>query len=257
MTDDESLLDFNADARDRIAARIDGAGVTPGLARILAKPIDMAGGQLEYMKPAAFGMTARGLYGGAVAMVPKRTVLIVLANPKKVFQMRVQCLEAYPFAQVVKEAIDYVLQVAGKAPTPTELLLAVDDLIAKEGAAIGQRRKELSQEHCMRIMGLLFLPLQAPQLAGLMKAVEAMLDSGLCPALVGLTGPGSHGPKLKAGAWPVCFPLAPYAEQAFPPEPSSASLGKNGPTANPWSRNGADGQHNKAPGSAEEGSEPW
>jgi hypothetical protein len=208
MSDDDT---FDTDARHRIALRIGGT-----LAQTLAPAIDQAGAQLELSKPAVTGMTPRGFVAGSAVAVQLGVVLIVLANPRKVLTLQMFPPPKGTRLDAVQDCIRYVTaHMDGREIEPAACMLAIEDAIDKHGGKPGKRTRQLSQEHCRRLIGVLFSVVS--KRARLFHAIEQMIGDGICPAIIGVVGPGSRDGL--AAVWPIVFALAPYLDHLFPAEP--------------------------------------
>ena len=164
---------------------------------------------MEWFKPSAMGRSKQAgarVYAGPAVTVPQGTVLIVLAHEKKVFTVWLRSPGA--LADAVDEAVEYFKALMEDEIDDGLAIIAIEDLIKKHGRTPGKEVAELSQEHNVRIIGMLFAAL--PDRAGVIEGLEMVMAADACPAMVGLIGKSTV--TGLCGAWPLVLPLAPYVE---------------------------------------------
>ena len=100
----------------------------------------------------------------------------------------------------------------GQMPTNAQgaVVVAIEDLIKKYGRAPGQKGGELTHEHAFRVLGCLFMSMPDAARADMAAGLEKVTAAGVCPAIIGLLGPGSK--TGLCAAWPLSLGLAPYAD---------------------------------------------
>jgi hypothetical protein len=203
------ILDFNADATDRLAALMEVQNVSTR--DRLKQSTASAAAQLEWFKPEAMGDGKRGgLYAGPVIMAKPGTAIIVLAHHKRVFA--ISLLPAVgTIGDAVEAAVGYVeIAMGSEAVEPRQTLLSVEEMIRQHGHLPGKRGPELTDEHNMRLVGILFAAIPATGRAGIVRMLDKAIAEGVCPAMIGLIGKGSE--QGFCGVWPLLLPLAPYAD---------------------------------------------
>lgn len=99
-----------------------------------------------------------------------------------------------------------------KKCTPDTLGSAIEDLIRKYGRkpSSDNNAVELTNEHNIRIIGMLFLAMPQDRRVEATEKFEQVIAKGICPAFIGLLGKGSvQGLSM---VWPLPLALAPYAD---------------------------------------------
>jgi hypothetical protein len=204
----ETLLDFNADARDRLWERLERNDV--GSRDQFKQSADTAGTQLEWFKPGAMGpgKDAR-LYAGPAVMTKPGTILVVLAYHEKAFSIWLRPNGS--LAATVEETVESIKEFLGpECPPDNRFVSVIWELIETYGRARSLHSVELSQDHHNYITGLLFAATPMATRTWMVECLEAIIANNICPAIVGLLGDRSG--KFINGAWPLVLPLAPYVE---------------------------------------------
>ena len=208
-------FDYDADARDRLWRWLEMNDVD--YRDQLKQSAGTAGAELEFAKPSLLGGSIGDgrFYAGPAVMVASGTAMIVLAYQEKVFTISLRSGEGHTFIEAVTQAIDYVKELVGDDINKWSggaLAYAVEDLIKKYGWAPGQNknRADLDNEHNVRIIGMLLMPLPDAARTDMINAFQSLIDRGICPAWVGLLGKGSR--EGLSMVWPLPLALAPYAD---------------------------------------------
>jgi hypothetical protein len=85
-------------------------------------------------------------------------------------------------------------------------------LLDEIGGKPGAKCPDLGNRIAPLVGGMLAV-FPAAHRAELGRRIDVCREHAVCPALVGLLGPGSSGKKDRHSfAWPLLLPLAPYAE---------------------------------------------
>lgn len=202
-------LNYGDDARLWLTSLLRDRGAA--VADNLAAAVDMAGGQLELLKRAVLDVPR---YAGPVAMVPRGTVLIILANAKKVVTLHWTAMPAG--APTRQQQLDRFVTGARdeykRDPTGIGALQTIDLTVRKFGAPVGKRApRTFPPDGIMMVLGMLFGAM--PDRHDIVAAAESVANREICPVMVGLIGPGSEQQTL-CGAWPLLMPLAKYVEAA-------------------------------------------
>jgi hypothetical protein len=171
-------LDYEADARDRIWRLLEIRNIA--WRDRLKQSVDSAGAQLEYAKPSLLGGWNRdgSFYAGPAVTAPSGTVLIVLAHHEKVFTTHIRSGAEHTFTECVVEAIDYAREVLGEdcdKCSGDALGSVIETLIKEYGRAPGHDGTEVSNEHNVRIIGMLFIPMPETARAELFSTFERLI----------------------------------------------------------------------------------
>ncbi|MBV8737635.1 MAG: hypothetical protein JO007_10325 [Alphaproteobacteria bacterium] len=199
--------DYNADAGDRIMECLSAQGVE--FAGQLANAADLAGQQLELLKPVVMG-GGRPMYMGPAAAVKRGTILVVLANERKVATSH---LLPHRYRTTV---IHEFMRRAEELPVDDQERLALmKAFVEQHGSAPGGDMSPFdNQQKPGAVIGALF----SGECREIFEQLDTVAVEGkFCPVAVGLIGPVPSGqPGTYCAAWPVTFPLAPYLEAVAP-----------------------------------------
>jgi hypothetical protein len=201
------LDDYNADAGDRIMECLAAKGVE--FAAQLAGAAELAGQQLELLKPVVMG-GGRPLYMGPAAAAKPGTILIVLANEKKVATIH---LFPHPYRNAVIH--EFMCRAEELPVDDKERLALIKDFVEHYGSQPGGGIAPIDNKN---EPGALAGALLSGDCREIFEHLDEVAARGkVCPVAIGLIGPASSG---AAGAycavWPVTFPLAPYLEVIAP-----------------------------------------
>jgi hypothetical protein len=201
------LDDYNADAGDRIMEGLAAKGVE--FAAQLAAAAELAGQQLELLKPLAMG-GGRPLYAGPVAAAKPGTILVVLANETKVATIH---LLPHPYRNAVLH--EFICRAEELPVDDQERLALIRDFVEHYG---GQPGGDMAPIDNKNEPGALAGALFSGDCRETFEHLDEVATRGaICPVAVGLIGPASSGtPGTYCAAWPVTFPLAPYLEAIAP-----------------------------------------
>jgi hypothetical protein len=214
------VLDYQADAGDRIKALL---ADHPVPHEQLRGAIAMAGEQLELLKPIRMQIPRSGqLEVAAVTNTLRGAILVVLADAAKVVTMH---LGAYAerqqeFGELARRMHADMREAGCKftdGKAVDEVLQTIRVLLRDHGAKPGKAAaRAMPPQRGERALGILLASIPQAELAELLERLERLSDNGVCPAMIGLLGPGSDGRDNSfSGAWPVLLPLAPYLDEGI------------------------------------------
>ena len=194
-------VDFNDDTGQRLMWQLRDVPFR----KQLEPAVRLAGRQLEHLKPAAMAMTANGAVTGPVAEVTRGTILVCLANRKKVVTIQI------PDQPRRSELLSASLIEWDPRKTP----IAIDTFVAHWGGARGERKPDIPLDCTRPMLATLLSTLGAKQ-TQIGSALEELVALDVCPAMVAVVGAGAAGkPDTLSGAWRVILPLAPYLAPYF------------------------------------------
>jgi hypothetical protein len=194
-TDIQTMADYSADCRDRLLA----AGLPP----TLHAAGTCAGRQIEGFKPLVMGWHPDGRPLAALAAsLPRRTVLVVLADGKRV------AVQPIPLTAMFDGARKNMPALVGSFSShwiPGILGTVLDEFGHTPTLALPRGSHGL-----LNAIGVL---LAAPEAQTLTPALDQLIAQDICPVLVGLLGPATSGrPGKFSAVWPLLLPLAPYID---------------------------------------------
>jgi hypothetical protein len=205
--------DYDADAGDRIRSIMNKKGLPYG--HPLHTAAIVAGRQLEWLKPLKLDKSnPAGIIAGVVANVRYGTVLIVLADMKRVVTIRVppqqQRRDAwFRLATLGRDWITKRKGILGERKLQNIGQQAMQRILNEHGGPPAQTAPELVSDKAEWIIGMLCAGV--PDLAKLVDATEQTAERGVCPVLIGLIGSASSGTAGKfSSCWPLFLTLAPY-----------------------------------------------
>jgi hypothetical protein len=217
MTDTpDTIVDCNADSGDRLIEMMTLRGTT--FRDQLIGAARKAGEQLELWKPLALIPNPKTfLHASAIVPADPGTVLIILADAKRTLTMRL--LPPPPGIsrrEMINEAADiaqqHYAQDDGKSLGKGEIIYLISYAVDTWGGQPGTKTGGMPEDASMNLLGLLFAAMPADKRESLLDLMEAIIDRGVCPAMVGLVGKGTeHG---LCGIWPLVLPLARYFDAA-------------------------------------------
>jgi hypothetical protein len=206
------ITDCDADAGDRLIAMMTLRGLTYrdnliGAAR-------KAGEQLELWKPMAL-IPKTFLHASAIVPADPGSVLIVLANADRTLTIRMlQPPPGFTRRQLINDLADmarrHYAQDGEIAVDKGSAIFVTDFAVDKWGGAPGTKTGGMPDNASMNLLGLLFAAIQEDGRQSLLDLLEDVIARGLCPAMVGLVGPGSE--HVLCGVWPLVLPLARYLD---------------------------------------------
>ncbi|HVI65478.1 MAG TPA: hypothetical protein VM910_23285 [Bradyrhizobium sp.] len=187
--------------------------LAPYFTNKLRPALKLANHQLEYLCPAMMATSRKGLIAELVAHVPRYTWLIVLANPRKLFTLRIYIPPEAPFTrrQYLDDCVAGAVEAYGHVPTANDIVHGIDLIIEQHGGRPEAKTPQLSQDACANIVGFLFAPIPHPGRGEIIEIVDKMIAENVCPLHVGLIGRGTR-PNTKCGVWPIGLPFALYVE---------------------------------------------
>jgi hypothetical protein len=215
------ISDSNADSGERLIEMMTLRGTT--FRDQLIDAARKAGEQLEWWKPIVFiphPNPRTRLHVGSIVPADPGTVLIVLANADRTLTLR---LLPPPSKVARREMIDDVAAAAQQHYGEDrgwfdkgEIIPVMNAAVENWGGQPGTKTGEMPENAGMNLIGLLFAAMSADKRESLLDLMEAVIDRGFCPAMVGLVGKGTE--RGLCGIWPLVLPLAQYfdaAEQAL------------------------------------------
>jgi hypothetical protein len=181
----------------------------------LTGAIEMAGAQLELAKPGLLYIGERGVVADTVAYIRRGSVLIVLADSERVLTIS---MAAPPRGRTRQDVFDAVVQQAkNQRPGPWHPAVAVallPHLLETYGGPPSDRNSErIDPSTLTQIIGWLLAPIADGQRRDLARRLTLAAQEHVCPAMVGLVGPGTD--EGYCGAWPLLVLLGRYAEVAM------------------------------------------
>jgi hypothetical protein len=151
-----------------------------------------AGEQLELWKPVALIPNPKTfLHASAIVPADPGTVLIVLAHARQVLTMRLlQPPPDFSRRKVIDDLVDmarrHYAQDDEKNFDKGEIIPVMDAVVDKWGGQPGTETGFVPDIAAMNLIGLLFAAISPDKRGSLLDLLEAMIDRGLCPAMVGL-----------------------------------------------------------------------
>ena len=159
-------------------------------------------------------MGRRGFTGALAASVERGTILIVLADAKRVATIHVRLGELpdeLPLTEFLDDLVEDVRELMPRDWTAGDTLAVIRLVVQQYRERPGKISPAIDPVVLMQIVGSLFAGLPRAERHPMLAALEETARHDVCPAMVGLIGRSSSG---KAGtysaAWPLIMPLAPY-----------------------------------------------
>jgi hypothetical protein len=214
-TKDIELMSYDDDAGDRLKLLL--AARQLSFAPRLTRAAELAGQQLELLKPSVAMIGDRGEFiAGPVAAVRRGTILIVLANARRVFTIHITRPAEGTLADIFDDLVDRILAEFAPDPwTPSNTVVAIKTTVEVHGAAPGRENPKgpVSPIITAQIVGTLFAATNQTERHDLAAQLEACVDNDVCPAMIGVIGRGTK-PGSTCGVWPLLLPLSRYLETA-------------------------------------------
>jgi hypothetical protein len=189
------------------------ADAATGHDKRLARALDTAAQQLEYLTPAMLLPTSVGLQTGMATQSPRRAIVFVLAEGRRCFTVHVAMPDV---PQGFAEMVEVATQLAPRDDDLPNPAAVAHEVIRHWGARPGQpptTRESPDWIQIGAVLGALLRPIPADARGLLAEAVEHIRGRDVCPAMVALIGPSSSGVKGKMSfVWPLLLPVAEYAE---------------------------------------------
>lgn len=203
------MLSYDDDAHDRLMGLMTERDIA--FRGKLERSSKMAGQQLEFLKPAYL---APGGYMGSVAQVSRGTILVVLADPRRVFTVYIQRppVTEPNLIEILDIAVSELMEIVPESSDPGYTLHVIKNVLETHGGKPGKKKsKSPDQQVILQILGLLFASMPTESRHQLLYEL-IKVSNEVCPAMVGLIGPGTIDPTKMCGVWPLLLPLAPYVE---------------------------------------------
>jgi hypothetical protein len=176
----------------------------------LAAAARKAGEQLEWWKPVALIPNPRTrLHAGSIVPVDPGTVLIVLADARRVLTIRLRPLPSHVARRAMID--DLADMSSNNYPLDDGEIIAVIAAAVEEwGGQPGTQTGGMPDDAMLTLFALLFSAIPADRRQSLFDVLEDMIDRGVCPAMVGLAGKATT--RGLCGIWPLVLPLAQYLD---------------------------------------------
>jgi hypothetical protein len=195
-----SFLDFAEDVYDELKCSATLPHLDPAL--------KLAAAQLEFLKPAVCAPTAAGVWMGPVASVNRGTLLVVVADSKKVVTYH-----AIPPASMTTmvEGLVSTLEAQLTGADAGSKVAALRTVVRKFGGKPAEKSPPIDTELCGVQLAVVFSLMPQEQRLEFADWADRCRDADVCPALVVLIGPGSSGRRGKHSLAIATLPLAQYA----------------------------------------------
>jgi hypothetical protein len=210
------MTDIDLDAREQLMNALARQGVE--FRDRLADAVEIAGSQLEYLRPAVLGATKRGIFAGSAAYVQRGAILVVIADGKRVVTIHWLKHEhrRETFEQMGTDGRAKVRELATVNPEYAKPELAVMHLmqmvLQDHGQKVGAKSpSSLNEVQALNTMAILLGAIPDTELPKMLDIIEAAVAEDVCPVMVCLVGKGTRK-GTSCAAWPVIIPLAKYIE---------------------------------------------
>ena len=180
--------EFRKDCGDRVVEKLTGSSLLANL----TPAARTAGKQLEWMKPALMVTGRQGLYAGPAVNVAARTLLTIFADATRVVTIHGVIPPGVSVRAMFDQCIGLAEEIHAGEPLPPVPGFIVLDMLNTWGGAPGGKTPEVDGPGLSAVLGGA-LASQRDKLQPLVGLIDAVMDEGICPALVGLLGPATSG----------------------------------------------------------------